>query len=235
MSVTCDTSCRCPSRRPWPLRSPVRRRFASRSKDASTPLVLDFETSRDHVKSVEANGRAAAFTYVNGHIVVPPAALVAGANTVRIAFDAGDASLNRSADFLYTLFVPARARLAIPVFDQPDLKAPLDADTRAPRRVAAAAQRRRNSRATTTGDRTTVRFAETQPLPTYLVLVRRGRLQDGDRRAQRPHVPHVPPRDRRRQGGAQQGRHLRPARARPRVPGALHRHPLRLRQVRLRR
>ena len=84
--------------------------------------MLDFETSREHVKSVEANGKPSAFTYVNGHIVMPAASLVAGANAVRIAFNAGDASLNRSEDFLYTLFVPARARLAFPVFDQPDLK-----------------------------------------------------------------------------------------------------------------
>jgi aminopeptidase N len=86
-------------------------------KDASRPLVIDFETSREHVKAVEANGRPADFTYVNGHIVLPAAALRAGANTVRIAFTAGDAPLNRNNDFLYALFVPARARLALPVFD----------------------------------------------------------------------------------------------------------------------
>ena len=91
-------------------------------KDASAPLVLDFETSREHVKAVDANGAATAFLYVNGHLVVPAAALKAGPNTLKITFDAGDASLNRSKDFLYTLFVPARARLAFPVFDQPDLK-----------------------------------------------------------------------------------------------------------------
>ena len=90
-------------------------------KEAAAPLVIDFETSREHVKAVEANGQPSAFAFVNGHIIVPAASLVAGANTVRITFNAGDASLNRSKDFLYTLFVPARARLAFPVFDQPDL------------------------------------------------------------------------------------------------------------------
>ena len=40
-----------------------------------------------------------------------------------MTFNAGDASLNRNDDFLYTLFVPARAHLAFPCFDQPDLKA----------------------------------------------------------------------------------------------------------------
>ncbi len=137
-------------------------------KDASTPLVLDFETSREHVKSLEANGKAAAFTYVNGHIVLPPEALVAGANAVRIVFDAGDASLNRSADFLYALFVPARARLALPVFDQPDLKGRWSLTLEHPAAWQSAANGAELER-TTAGDRTTVRFAETQPLPTYLV------------------------------------------------------------------
>ncbi len=73
--------------------------------------------------SVNANGRSADFTWVNGHIVVPAAALEAGATSSRSTFTAGDASLNRNADFLYALFVPARAHLAIPCFDQPNLKA----------------------------------------------------------------------------------------------------------------
>mgnify|MGYP003346589084 FL=1 len=137
-------------------------------KDPSRPLVLDFETSREHITSLDANGRPAAFTYVNGHIVVPPAALVPGPNALRIVFEAGDASLNRSADFLYTLFVPARARLALPVFDQPDLKGRWSVTLEHPSSWQSAANGAELER-TRTGDRTRVRFAETQPLPTYLV------------------------------------------------------------------
>jgi aminopeptidase N len=136
-------------------------------KDASTPLVLDFETSRDHVKSVDANGQAA-FSYVNGHIIIPAASLRAGDNTIHIVFNAGDASLNRSADFLYALFVPARARLAFPVFDQPDLKGRWTMTLEHPAAWQSAANGAELSR-TTSGDRVTVKFAETQPLPTYLV------------------------------------------------------------------
>ena len=56
--------------------------------------------------------------------MLPAAALRPGANRgARSSSRAGDASLNRNPDFLYALFVPARAHLAIPVFDQPDLKA----------------------------------------------------------------------------------------------------------------
>ena len=87
-------------------------------KNASSPLVLDFEASRAHVRSLVANGQPSKFDYVNGHIVVPAKALVAGRNEIHIEFNAGDASLNRSADFLYTLFVPVSyTHLTLPTSD----------------------------------------------------------------------------------------------------------------------
>src|SRR5688572_23024141 len=137
-------------------------------KDSSKPLVIDFETSREHVKSVTANGRPADFSYVNGHIVLPPASLTTGANAITITFNAGDASLNRNKDFLYALFVPARARLALPVFDQPDLKGRWTVTLEHPEKWKSAANGAELSQKES-GDRVTVRFAETQPLPTYLV------------------------------------------------------------------
>src|SRR5687767_5107203 len=137
-------------------------------KDATKPLVIDFETSRDHIKSVDANGRRSDFTYVNGHIVLPAASLTTGANAITIAFTAGDASLNRNNDFLYALFVPARARLALPVFDQPDLKGRWTVTLEHPEKWKSAANGAELSQKES-GDRVTVRFAETQPLPTYLV------------------------------------------------------------------
>ena len=155
---------------PEALSSPITGGIVARFqlKDASSPLVFDFETSRAHVKSVVANGRPSDFDYVNGHIVVPAKALVAGQNEIHIEFNAGDASLNRSADFLYTLFVPARARLAFPVFDQPDLKGRWTVKLEHPAKWQSAANGAELSR-TTTGDRVVVTFAETEPLPTYLV------------------------------------------------------------------
>ena len=149
-----------------PLTGTTTIRFAL--SDTSAPLVLDFETSREHVKTVDANGKPTPFAYVNGHLVIPAAALVRGDNAVRIAFHAGDASLNRSADFLYTLFVPARARLALPVFDQPDIKGRWTVTLEHPAAWQSAANGAEIGRETA-GPRTTVRFAETQPLPTYLV------------------------------------------------------------------
>ena len=146
-------------------------------RDNTTPLVIDFETSRDHVRSVKANDAIAAFEYVNGHIVVPNTALKVGRNIIEIAFTAGNDSLNRSADFLYALFVPARARQAIPVFDQPDLKARWTLTLIHPSEWKAVSNgaasggavsgvRDPNGRAV--AGPATVRFAETEPLSTYL-------------------------------------------------------------------
>jgi aminopeptidase N len=134
---------------------------------AAEPLVIDFATSREHVKSVTVNGKTVDSVWTNGHIVVPASALKAGANQIDIGFRAGDASLNRNADFLYALFVPARAHLAIPCFDQPNLKAKWSLTLEAPAKwqlVSNGAELERKRE----GDRVTARFAETPPLSTYL-------------------------------------------------------------------
>jgi aminopeptidase N len=131
------------------------------------PLVIDFATSREHVKSVTLNGRRTAFTWTNGHIVLPGAEMKDGSNQIEIAFRAGDASLNRSGDFLYALFVPARAHLAIPCFDQPDLKARWSLSLEAPAKWVTVSNGAEVERRVT-GDRASVRFAETELLSTYL-------------------------------------------------------------------
>ena len=134
--------------------------------DVSAPLVIDFATTRAHVTTLEANG-SPAFEFVNGHIVVPAASLRRGENTIAVHFVVGDAPLNRSADFMYSLFVPARAHLAFPVFDQPSLKARWSLTLEAPERWQTAANGAVAHRSTANG-RATVRFAETPPLPPYL-------------------------------------------------------------------
>jgi aminopeptidase N len=131
------------------------------------PLVIDFATSREHVRSVTVNGRQTVFTWTNGHIVLPGAGLTRGANEIEIVFQAGDASLNRNDDFLYALFVPARAHLAIPCFDQPNLKARWSLSLEAPAKWATVSNGAEIERRVT-GDRVSVRFAETEPLSTYL-------------------------------------------------------------------
>ena len=87
------------------------------------PLALDFAAETAQVRDAEANGESFDHAPVDEHILVPRAALRDGRNVIRVSFIAGDGSLNRTDEFLYTLFVPDRARWAFPVFDQPDLKA----------------------------------------------------------------------------------------------------------------
>jgi aminopeptidase N len=132
-----------------------------------TPLVIDFATSRQHVKRVKANGTDTPVDWTNGHIVVPAGALISGKNTVEVAFTAGDASLNRNPDFLYALFVPARAHLALPVFDQPNLKARWSLTVTGPAKWQMVSNGAEHER-TLDGDQATVRFADTEPLSTYL-------------------------------------------------------------------
>jgi aminopeptidase N len=143
---------------------------------ATDPLVVDFATSAQHVRSVRVNRADAPVTWTNGHIVIPAPSLRPGANDIQISFTAGDASLNRNKDFLYALFVPARAHLAIPVFDQPNLKArwtlrlTYPTAWRAVSNGAAAhpSTPEPGSPPGAANSTTVTEFAETEPLPTYL-------------------------------------------------------------------
>lgn len=130
-------------------------------------VVLDFAQPRERVLSVSRGGREVPFWMLDGHIVVAAASTVAGENALHVEFVAGDESLNRNDDFLYTLFVPARAHLAFPCFDQPDLRGRYSLTLDVPAAWAVTANGTETDRRERDG-RATVTFAETQPLPTYL-------------------------------------------------------------------
>ncbi|KAF2339811.1 M1 family metallopeptidase [Flavobacterium tistrianum] len=91
--------------------------------DLSEPLYLDFKEKTQNIKLVSANGKTIGITHEKGHIVIPNGNLISGKNTISISFIAGNLSLNRNDDFLYTLLVPDRASTLFPCFDQPDIKA----------------------------------------------------------------------------------------------------------------
>ena len=135
--------------------------------DRSQPLPLDFAQPADRISSIKANGHRVAVDSVHGHLVVPAASLASGANELSIEFTAGDWALNRNDDYLYSLFVPARASQTFPCFDQPDLKSSLTLALEIPSGWEAVANGFEKARETA-GNRKTIHFAPTQALPTYL-------------------------------------------------------------------
>ncbi len=144
--------------------------------DASKPLAFDFAPNANGaLRSVTVGSSRFAFSVTDGHIVLPAGALRAGVNLVTIDFDAGDAPLNRGDDFLYTIFVPARAHEAIPCFDQPDLKARWILELDVPDGWQTVANGAETSRSSQNG-RTRLAFAATQPVSTYLFAFAAGRF-----------------------------------------------------------
>ena len=138
------------------------------------PLQLDFRPDGEAVLSLSVNGRQIEADCRNEHIVLDRRFLKKGLNTLELDFLAGDRSLNRSAEYLYTLFVPDRARTVFPCFDQPDLKGRYSLSLDLPagwEAVANGAERDRDS----TGARTRLRFRETPPLSTYLFAFTAGK------------------------------------------------------------
>ncbi|MEQ8245299.1 M1 family aminopeptidase [Fulvivirga sp.] len=85
-------------------------------------LILDFNAPSDLIKKVSANGKVVEAQIDKEHIVINAQDLNKS-NTINIDFVAGEQSLNRHEEYLYTLFVPERASTCFPLFDQPDIKA----------------------------------------------------------------------------------------------------------------
>ncbi len=130
-------------------------------------VVFDFAQPSERLTQVRAAGRVIAPSVADGHIVIPAEMTQAGANDIEFEFVAADDALNRNDEFLYTLFVPARARLTFPSFDQPDLKARYRLTLITPEGWQTVANGAEIARTPSAGTVTTT-FRETQPLPTYL-------------------------------------------------------------------
>ncbi|MDB4884630.1 MAG: hypothetical protein JWN79_68 [Gemmatimonadetes bacterium] len=153
------------------------------TRSARGPLVLDFRGPR--FANVVVNGQGVSPTVSNGHLVLPGSALRLGANEVSLDFSAliapAGASVIRfhdvadGTDYLYTLLVPADANQLFPCFDQPDLKARVSLTLETPAAWTAVANGARV--AVDSGATKTFRFAETQPISTYLVAFAAGPWQ----------------------------------------------------------
>jgi aminopeptidase N len=140
-------------------------------------LVLDLKSPESRVQELVVNGETVVPQLINDHVVVPATALRPGPNRLELTFNAGDEALNRNDEFLFTLFVPDRAHFSLPVFDQPNLKARYSLTLELPEGWTAVANGPLLEE-TEAGEDTgrVLRFAETEPLPTYLFAFVAGRF-----------------------------------------------------------
>ena len=123
-------------------------------------LQIDFQGSQEQLeKVIGVNGKGAKTVLRQEHIVVPRKLLREGENIIEINGFCGDKALNRSDDYLYSLFVPDHARSVFPCFDQPDLKARFAVKLQVPEGW------------------TSITNQTQQPLPTYLFSFVAGRFQ----------------------------------------------------------
>ena len=148
-------------------------------------IILDFRESADKIKGVSVNGQPSEYTFLNEHLVLPEASTIEGQNEVHIRFIAGDQSLNRNEEFLYTLLVPDRARTVFPCFEQPNLKAEFTLQLEVPAEWEAVSNTSIASEESLNG-RKLINFRPTEPLSTYLFSFVAGKLKkmeyaDGER------------------------------------------------------
>ena len=172
-SLRYEATFRVPAARTEPVRASVVATFVL--KGANESLSFDFAQPAEKLLAVRANTQVLTAHHDNGHVVIPSTSLVEGENRVEFDFIAGDEPLNRNDEFLYALFVPARASLAMPVFDQPDLKARWRLVLNIPLDWNGVANGRETGRART-ADHQSLIFEETQPISTYLFSFAAGKF-----------------------------------------------------------
>ena len=135
--------------------------------DVSQSLILDFKEQSQNIKSVSANGKNIGIIHEKGHVIIPVESLISGKNRITISFIAGNLSLNRNDDYLYTLLVPDRASTLFPCLDQPDIKATYKLNLTVPKdwSVLAGADVKNKVEK---GDFTAYTFGESDKMSTYL-------------------------------------------------------------------
>lgn len=145
-------------------------------------VVLDFKAPKSALYHVAVNGHTlrnnGRSTLKNEHLVLPEKYMEQGENTIEIVFRAGDLSLNRNEDFLYTLLVPDRARTLFPCFDQPNLKAVYTLTLEVPAHWQAVSNTPvAKETEIQSAPRKRITFHPTEPLSTYLFSFVAGEFQ----------------------------------------------------------
>lgn len=139
-------------------------------------LQLDFKEEKSKLRTLVVNGKTVPIQHQNEHLLIAGKYLKKGTNQISIAFQAGEGALNRNADYLYTLFVPDRARTVFPCFDQPDLKATYDLTLKVPADWKAIANASLKE-VKVLNNRKTYEFVKSDILSTYLFSFVAGRFE----------------------------------------------------------
>ena len=100
------------------------------TENAKEDVILDFQGRL--TGNCMVNGRKRGVQLINEHIIIPKKFVKVGENIVELSFVSLDKGLNRNGDYMYTLFVPDKARSCFPCFDQPDLRAHFTAQLTVP-------------------------------------------------------------------------------------------------------
>ncbi|WP_316815647.1 M1 family aminopeptidase [Pedobacter nyackensis] len=150
-------------------------------------LQLDFKEDKAKLRKLIVNGKVVPVQHEKEHLLIAAKYLKKGANEVKIEFQSGEGALNRNADYLYTLFVPDRARTVFPCFDQPDIKATYDLTLKVPASWKAIANAPLKN-AVVSDDRKTYQFLKSDTLSTYLFSFVAGKFEQqfgkvGDQKA----------------------------------------------------
>ncbi len=170
--VTYDLHFSIPEERSEAIRGQVTINF---DVATSQEIVIDYRQDADHIVGVMVNGTESQYSSKNEHIIIPECAIHNGHNSICVNFIAGDQSINRNDNFLYTLLVPDRARTLFPCFDQPNIKARYTLSLDIPDRWVAVS----NTAPCTThvaDSRKHISFNTTEPLSTYLFSFVAGEL-----------------------------------------------------------
>ena len=151
--------------------------ITARILDSNQDLILDFNERKSNISAVKINGKEIEIVHKNEHVIIAKKNLLKGENSIEIDFIAGELSLNRNDEFLYTLLVPDRASTLFPCFDQPDIKANYTLTIVAPKEwkvLCGAFEKEQIDK----GEFVEHRFNETDKMSTYLFSFVAGKFSE---------------------------------------------------------
>ncbi|MDC6385709.1 peptidase M1 [Flagellimonas taeanensis] len=143
--------------------------------DLSRPLYLDFNADASLLKQVMVNGSQQEIHHQKEHLIISEG-LQKGNNVIEVLFSAGEQSLNRNEDYLYTLLVPERASTLFPCFDQPNIKANYILDVTAPKEWKVLCGATLENKTEQAG-KVHYQFAKSDPMSTYLFSMVAGKFE----------------------------------------------------------